>query len=130
MRWWSTPASDASTQTGLASWAFPKGPLWGRLHKGEPVTLPTAGPWARSDLVGAPRRGRALVYTGDTRPHLAVIEAARGADLLIHEATFGGDEAGSGEGDRPLDGCGGRPGGGGGRRPPAGADPHQLALQP
>jgi ribonuclease Z len=42
--------------------------------------------------VGAPRPGRALVYTGDTRPHLPVIEAARGADLLVHEATFGGDE--------------------------------------
>ena len=45
------------------------------------------------DLVGAPRRGRTVVYSGDTRPHLALIEAARGADLLIHEATFGGDEA-------------------------------------
>jgi ribonuclease Z len=45
------------------------------------------------DLVGPPREGRTVVYSGDTRPHLALIEAARGADLLIHEATFGGDEA-------------------------------------
>jgi len=42
--------------------------------------------------VGAPRDGRRLVYTGDTRPHLAVIQASAAADLLIHEATFGGDE--------------------------------------
>lgn len=71
----------------------PEGPLWGRLHKGEAVTLDD-GRWVRpADLVGAPRRGRTVVYSGDTRPHLPLLEAARGADLLIHEATFGGDEA-------------------------------------
>jgi ribonuclease Z len=71
----------------------PEGPLWGRLHKGETVTLDDGRTVSPPDLVGAPRRGRTLVYSGDTRPHLAVLEAARGADLLIHEATFGGDEA-------------------------------------
>jgi ribonuclease Z len=71
----------------------PEGPLWGRLHKGEAVTLDDGRTVSPPDLVGAPRRGRTLVYSGDTRPHLALLEAARGADLLIHEATFGGDEA-------------------------------------
>jgi ribonuclease Z len=71
----------------------PEGPLWGRLHKGETVTLDDGRTVCPSDLVGAPRRGRTLVYSGDTRPHLALLETARGADLLIHEATFGGDEA-------------------------------------
>ena len=71
---------------------IPEGPLWGGLHQGETITLPDGRTVGPSDLVGAPRRGRALVYSGDTRPHLAVIEAARGADLLVHEATFGGDE--------------------------------------
>jgi len=71
---------------------IPEGPLWGELHRGKPITLPDARIIGPSDLVGAPRRGRVLVYTGDTRPHLGVIEAARGADLLVHEATFGGDE--------------------------------------
>ena len=71
----------------------PEGPLWGRLHKGETVTLDDGRRVAPADLVGAPRRGRTVVYSGDTRPHLALLHAARGADLLIHEATFGGEEA-------------------------------------
>ena len=71
---------------------IPEGPLWGQLHKGKPVTLPDGRTIGPADLVGVPRPGRILVYTGDTRPHLSVIEASRGADLLIHEATFGGDE--------------------------------------
>jgi ribonuclease Z len=71
---------------------IPEGPLWGQLHKGKTVTLEDGRTFGPVDLVGAPRAGRTLVYTGDTRPHLAVIEAARGADLLVHEATFGGDE--------------------------------------
>jgi ribonuclease Z len=71
----------------------PEGPLWGRLHKGETVTLDDGRKVAPADLVGVPRRGRTVVYSGDTRPHAGLLEAARGADLLIHEATFGGDEA-------------------------------------
>src|SRR5919112_2806561 len=71
---------------------IPEGPLWGQLHKGKTVTLPDGQIVGPADLVGAPRTGRILVYTGDTRPHLSVIQASRGADLLVHEATFGGDE--------------------------------------
>jgi ribonuclease Z len=71
---------------------IPEGPLWGQLHKGKTVALADGRTVRPADLVGAPRPGRVLVYTGDTRPHLSVIEAARGADLLVHEATFGGDE--------------------------------------
>lgn len=70
----------------------PEGPLWGRLHRGETVTLPDGRSVGPEDLVGPPRRARTVVYTGDTRPSPAVLEAARGADLLIHEATFGEDE--------------------------------------
>jgi ribonuclease Z len=71
---------------------IPEGPLWGRLHKGQTVTLENGQSFGPADLVGPPRKGRRLVYTGDTRPHVGVIEASREADLLIHEATFGGDE--------------------------------------
>ena len=71
---------------------IPEGPLWGQLHQGKTVTLEDGRTVGPADLVGAPRAGRTLVYSGDTRPHLSVIEAARGADLLVHEATFGTDE--------------------------------------
>jgi ribonuclease Z len=71
---------------------IPEGPLWGLLHRGKAVTLPDGRTVGPGNLVGNPRPGRSLVYTGDTRPHLSVIEASRNADLLVHEATFGGDE--------------------------------------
>jgi ribonuclease Z len=71
----------------------PEGPLWGKLHKGETVTLEDGRTMSPADLVGPSRPGRTVVYSGDTRPHLAVFEASKGADLLIHEATFGEEEA-------------------------------------
>jgi len=71
---------------------IPEGPLWGRLHQGETIILEDGRTVAPADLVGPPRPGRTVVLSGDTRPHLALAEAARGADLLVHEATFGGEE--------------------------------------
>ncbi|HEU4569000.1 MAG TPA: ribonuclease Z [Gemmatimonadales bacterium] len=71
---------------------IPEGPLWGRIHRGEDVTLPDGRVIRSEELVGHPRPGRTVVYTGDTRPCRSVTEAARGADLLVHEATFGDDE--------------------------------------
>ncbi len=72
---------------------IPEGPLWGRIHKGQDVSLPDGRTVTPAELVGPPRPGRRLVYSGDTRPCASVLEAARGADLLIHEATFGNEEA-------------------------------------
>jgi ribonuclease Z len=71
----------------------PVGPKFGRLHAGEPVELDDGRVIDPSQVVGDPRPGRRLVYTGDTRPVEAVVEAADGADLLIHDATFADDEA-------------------------------------
>jgi ribonuclease Z len=70
----------------------PEGPLWGRLHKGETVELPDGRCVGPADLVGAPRPGRVVVFTGVPRPTLTLVEAARGADLLIHDSTFGEEE--------------------------------------
>ena len=70
----------------------PEGPLFGRLHKGESVEV-DGRVISPSDLVGDPRPGRVLVYTGDTRPVDETRRVSQGADLLIHEATFTEDEA-------------------------------------
>ena len=70
----------------------PEGPMWGRIHRGEAVTLADGRIVQPSELVGEPRPGRRLVYTGDTAPCEGVAALASGADLLIHEATFGEDE--------------------------------------
>ena len=70
----------------------PEGPLWGQIHKGKAVTLPDGRSVSPADLVGPARPGRTVVLSGDTRPHPAVLSAAKGADLLVHEATFGEDE--------------------------------------
>ena len=72
---------------------IPEGPLWGRIHRGESVTLENGSVIPPSELVGPPRSGRTVVTTGDTRPCAATIARARGADLLVHEATFGDEEA-------------------------------------
>jgi ribonuclease Z len=70
----------------------PEGPLWGKLAKGEAIELPDGGRLTAEGFVGAARPGRLLVFTGDSRPCAATVDAAQGADLLIHEATFGEEE--------------------------------------
>lgn len=72
---------------------IPEGPLWGRIHKGETITLEDGRLVAPAELVGPERAGRRVVITGDTRPCAATIEQAVDADLLVHEATFGDEEA-------------------------------------
>jgi ribonuclease Z len=72
---------------------IPEGPLWGRIHKGEAVTLEDGRVVHPEQLVGPTRPGRTVVYSGDTRPCDGVRAVSHGADLLIHEATFSSEEA-------------------------------------
>ncbi|MEM2454914.1 MAG: ribonuclease Z [Candidatus Bathyarchaeia archaeon] len=69
----------------------PKGSLWGRLQKGIDVVLPDGRIVKPSDVLGPPRPGRKIAYSGDTRPSEKIVELATGADVLIHEATLGDD---------------------------------------
>jgi ribonuclease Z len=72
---------------------IPEGPLWGRIHRGLTVTLDDGRTIEPRELVGPPRPGRRVVITGDTRPCENTVAAASGADVLVHEATFGDEEA-------------------------------------
>jgi ribonuclease Z len=72
----------------------PPGPLFGRLHDGEPVELEDGTVVQPDQVVGEPRPGRRVVYTGDTQPVEATVEAAADADLLIHDATFADEMSG------------------------------------
>jgi ribonuclease Z len=80
---------DVERARGLG---VPEGPLFGRLHRGESVEV-DGRPVTAAEVVGPTRPGRKVVYSGDTRPCRHTVEIARGADLLVHDATFSDDEA-------------------------------------
>ena len=73
---------------------IPPGPAYGKLHRGESVELDDGRVIHPEQVVGEPRPGRKLVYTGDTRPLDSTARVAADADLLIHDATFASDETG------------------------------------
>jgi ribonuclease Z len=80
---------DVATADSLG---VPNGPERGALQRGEPVTLPHGRVVSPEQVLGEPRPGRTIVIAGDTAPCETVLEAARGAELLVHEATFLQDE--------------------------------------
>lgn len=70
----------------------PEGPLFGELQRGRAVTV-GGREILPADVLESRRRGRVVAVTGDTRPCRGTVEAARGADLLVHDSTFGDPEA-------------------------------------
>jgi len=71
----------------------PHGPQYGVLQRGGEVTLASGAVVRPDQVLGEARRGRVVVFSGDTRPCAGTRDAARGADLLVHEATFTQDDA-------------------------------------
>ena len=69
----------------------PPGPLFRTLQHGADVTLDDGRVVRSAEVVGPPRPGRRIAYCTDTRPCRAAIELARGASVLVHEATYGDD---------------------------------------
>jgi len=66
----------------------PPGPERGLLQAGESIELSDGRTITPDEVLGAPRPGRRVVLAGDTAPSPTVREAARGAEVLVHEATF------------------------------------------
>ena len=65
-----------------------EGPLWSKLQHEYVVNLSDGRVVKPEQVVGPPRPGRKIVYTGDTRPFEEFVKFAAGADLLIHDATL------------------------------------------
>ena len=70
----------------------PEGPAFGALQRGESVEG-SSGTVTPAQVMGEGRSGRTIVISGDTAPCLATAEASRGAQLLIHDASFAEEEA-------------------------------------
>lgn len=78
---------DVATRLGV-----PDGRERGILQRGEPISLADGRVVTPDEVLGPARAGRTVVIAGDTAPASSVVDAAKGADLLIHEATFLADE--------------------------------------
>jgi len=63
------------------------GPAFGKLHRGIPIRLgdKIIKP---EQVLGKPRKGIKITYSGDTRPSQKLVELAKESHILIHEATF------------------------------------------
>lgn len=66
----------------------PVGKMFSKLQKGETVTV-NGREIKPSQVMGENRPGRKIVYSGDTRPSQNIERESEGADLLIHDGTFG-----------------------------------------
>jgi ribonuclease Z len=70
----------------------PAGPERGALQRGETVTLSDGRSIEPESVLGGPRPGRKVVISADTAYSPSVVDAARNADVLVHEATFAEEE--------------------------------------
>ncbi len=65
------------------------GPDFGKLQQGIPVKVGDVI-IQPEQVLGEERKGRKIVYSGDTGPSEQMVEFAKDADVLIHESTFEG----------------------------------------
>lgn len=71
---------------------IPSGPVYGRLKNKEKVELEDGRILDGNDFVGPTQKGRIVTILGDTIKHPNSVKLAQGADVLVHEGTFGPEE--------------------------------------
>lgn len=69
---------------------IPEGPLYGKLQNGLSVNV-NGKVIEPSMVMGPPRKGRKIAYSGDTRPTAAFAAAAADCEVMIHESTVMAD---------------------------------------
>lgn len=67
--------------------SVPEGPLYRRLQEGKSVKVGDRK-IQPEQVLGPPRPGRKLVYSGDTKPSRTIVRLAKNADVLIHDCTL------------------------------------------
>lgn len=65
----------------------PNGPMLGQLKRGEDVHI-DGRVITSAAVVGEPKKGFVVTLLGDTRYCEAAVNLSRGADIVVHEATF------------------------------------------
>lgn len=77
----------------LMAAGVPFGPLFGQIKKGQDVVLEDGRFIKAADYLSDPKKGKVITILGDTRKTNASVRLALGADVLVHESTYGrGDE--------------------------------------
>lgn len=78
---------ERTTALGL-----PPGPLYSQLKTGKSVELECGRVITPEEVVSPPVRGRKVVILGDTCDPYSMVDAAHGADVLLHESTLANED--------------------------------------
>lgn len=70
---------------------IPRGPLWGKLQRGEEVTSSDGKIVSPGDVMGEKRSGRKFSFVTDTQYLPSIAREVQGSDLLICEGMFADD---------------------------------------
>jgi ribonuclease Z len=69
----------------------PEGPLFSKLQRGKSIILDNGKKITPDMVLGAPRKGRKIVISGDTKLCESMIDFSKDADVLVHDSTFESD---------------------------------------
>lgn len=76
----------------LADYNIPNGPIYGRIKRGEMVTLDDGRVLNGKEFVGEDKIGKIVTILGDTRTNLNSERLSQDADVLVHECTMEASE--------------------------------------